>query len=392
MKFSILSITILFFSFSILFSQQTSLVTRNVKTGLDTPWEIIWGPDNWIWLTERLGKISRINPETGEQKIIVSKLGGVTEISESGLMGMALHPNFKDTSWVYIAYTYLLSGSTLGVKIERYTYRNDSLLQPIKIIDGIKGYSTHDGCRLLISNDRKLFITTGDAQDQPSAQNSLSLNGKTLRLNLDGSIPLDNPFSNAVWSKGHRNAQGIVLTPNGLMYQSEHGPDNDDEINLIIKGRNYGWPTVMGFCDNALETTFCKDSNVVEPLKVWTPTLAVCGMDYYNLNLIPEWNGCLILTTLKASKLVVLKLSPDGKQIESERTYFTGGTSFGRLRDLCVSPDGRIFIGTSNLDGRGTAKQGDDKIIEIKPKGTTDINNKNLIPLKLELSTENFKD
>lgn len=350
---------------------QTKLVTKPIKTGLDTPWEIIWGSDNWLWVTERMGRISRINPNTGEQKVLVAKVGGVSEISESGLMGMALHPNFKDTSWVYIAYTYQ-TGSSLKVRVERFTYRNDSLLSPLRIIDSITGNTTHDGCRLLVSPDRKLFITTGDAQNQPSAQNLKIFNGKTLRLNLDGSYPNDNPQPQSpVWTLGHRNAQGMVIAPDGTMFQSEHGPDNDDEINVIEKGRNYGWPTVQGFCDNALETQFCLDSNVKEPIQAWTPTLAVCGLDYYNSSLIPEWKNCLLLTTLKASYLAVLKLN--GTKVASVTNYFTGAASFGRLRDLCVSPDGRVFIGTSNQDGRGKPKTGDDQIIEIKPEGTTGI-------------------
>lgn len=332
------------------------LNTRVVVDERDIPWEIIWGPDGWIWMTEIGGKVSRVHPETGEVRELL-RITDVKRIGEGGLLGMALHPDFPDVPHVFVAYNYDDKGNTRE-RIVRYTYDGTKLHTPTVLIEGILGSSIHNGCRLLFAPDRTLLITTGDAADQSLPQNQASLNGKLLRIYPDGRIPADNiqPGS-PVYTTGHRNAQGLVYGPHGQLYSSEHGPNNDDEVNIIAKGRNYGWPRVHGFCDKAEEKTFCEDSAVVEPIAAWTPTLAVCGMDYYNHSAIPEWNNSLLLATLKASKLMQLRLSDDGTQIVEQKEFFAG--TYGRLRDICISPDGRVFISTSNSSNN--------KIIEISP-------------------------
>ena len=137
----------------------------------------------------------------------------------------------------------------------------------------------------------------------------------------------------------------------------------DDEVNIIEKGRNYGWPNVEGFCDEPTESQFCADSNVVEPIAAWTPTLAVAGTDFYHHGAIPEWQNSLLVTSLKASSVAALKLSADGRSVITEEIFFEDW--FGRLRDICISPDGRVFLAVSNRDGRGTVHAGDDRIVEI---------------------------
>ena len=187
----------------------------------------------------------------------------------------------------------------------------------------------------------------------------------------DGTIPEDNPIPGSyIWTWGHRNPQGLVISPAGIMYSSEHGPSSDDELNIIEKGRNYGWPNVKGFCDDVTEGSFCADSNVFEPIAAWTPTLAVAGTDFYPHPAIPEWQNSLLVTSLKASRLVALKLSEDGRTVQQEDAYFDNW--FGRLRDICVSPDGRVFLAVSNRDGRGTIRSGDDRIIEIAARHSGD--------------------
>jgi glucose/arabinose dehydrogenase len=176
-------------------------------------------------------------------------------------------------------------------------------------------------------------------------------------LNLDGSIPSDNPEAgNPYWSFGHRNAQGLVYA-NNTMYVSEHGPSNDDEINIIEKGRNYGWPNVHGMCDGSSEMSFCSVNNVKEPMRIWSPTAAVCGLDYYNSDKIPEWKNSLLVVALKNARLYQMKLDNTHKQITQTTEFFTN--DYGRLRDLCISPSGKVYICTSNGGNR-------DKIIEIK--------------------------
>lgn len=330
-----------------------SISTRVVTQNLSHPWEIIWGPDAMIWMTERGGRITKVNPTNGNSTILIS-IGDVKAQGEGGLLGMALHPDFSAIPHVFVAYNYDKAGS-YRQKIVRYTYNGSILTNPQIIFDNIEAANIHNGCRLFII-DQKLYITTGDAADQSLPQQTSSLNGKTLRINLDGSIPADNPISGSpVWSSGHRNAQGMVYA-NGKLYTSEHGPDTDDEINIIEKGRNFGWPQVKGPCNTGNESHFCSTNNVKEPIQSWSPTIAVAGLDYYNHNLISAWKNSLLLCTLKGSRLVQLQLNDTHTAIVSSSEYLNG--AFGRLRDLCISPDGKVYICTANGN--------DDKIIELR--------------------------
>lgn len=323
---------------------------------LSNPWEILWGPDQMIWMTERGGKVSRVNPVNGNVTSLFT-IPDVKSMGEGGLLGMVLHPSFSTIPHVFVAYNYDKSG-IYTEKIVRYTYSGSSLTNPLIILDGIPASNTHNGCRLLISSDLKLFISTGDASNSQSAQNINSLSGKILRLNLDGTIPADNPISNnAVWTFGHRNPQGLVFV-NSKLFSSEHGPDKDDEINIIQKNRNFGWPSVNGFCNESGEQLFCTTNNVVEPLKSWTPTIAVSGMDYYNSDAIPQLKNSLILASLKDQTLYQLKLNLTIDRIDETKEVFRG--KYGRLRDVCISPEGKIYVATSNGSN--------DKIIVIKKK------------------------
>ena len=323
---------------------------------LNYPWEILWGPDGFIWMTERWGRISRVNPSTG----IVLPLLTVTEVqanNEGGMLGMVLHPDFSVNPHVFVAYNYNQAGN-YKEKIIRFTYTGTTLINPITILDNISASSIHNGCRMIITPDLKLFITTGDAANQSLPQSTTSVNGKILRLNLDGTVPADNPIpGNPVWSYGHRNAQGLVLA-NGILYSSEHGPGTDDEINIIEKGKNYGWPTVNGYCDLGSEQNFCTANNVKEPITAWTPTIAACGLDYYNNDLIPQWKNSLLLVALKNARIYQMKLDDAKTKILGSNEYYTG--KYGRLRDICISPDGKVFFCTSNGSN--------DKIIMVQKK------------------------
>lgn len=361
-RFYILAVLSLVFSLSPLFGQN-DLKWRSVANNLKIPWEILWGPDGWIWVTERDGDISRINPDTQERRKLLT-IDSVHANNEAGLLGMALWDN-QGTIFLYIVYA---SAEHADMRLVRYRYNSVELVEPTVLLSGIPIGSVHNGSRLVVVED-KLFVTIGDAGDSLfSAPSHTSILGKILRLNMDGSVPDDNPWADApypanlLWTTAHRNPQGLVYAPNGILYSSEHGPSVDDEINIIEKGQNYGWPHVTGTCDFS-ESDYCEDSSVVEPIRNWTPTLAVAGLDYYDADAIPFLKNSLLLTTLKERDLRQLKLSTDGRSIEEEVIYFDG--VFGRLRDLCISPTGRVFIATSNRDGRGTPRTGDDRIIEL---------------------------
>ncbi len=328
----------------------TTLTSRVVADSLDIPWEILWGSDDHIWMTERYGRVSRINVETGDQDVILDLSNDVYQNSESGMMGMALHPDFKNNPHVFIAYTYL-DGSKIRERLVRFNYDGTKLIPADTLVGDIVGNTTHIGCRLWIMPDMTLLMTTGDAQNQSLPQDRSSLSGKVLRMNLDGTIPADNPDPNSlVWSSGHRNAQGLWLAPNGKLYSSEHGPTTDDELNILKPDRNYGWPRVHGLCDSPPEVEFCNDSNVVEPLVVWTPTIAPSDILWYDSWQIPEFRNKLLMTVLKDKSLIAFEFNEAGDSVIKQTKFFKN--EFQRLRDICVSPDGTIYLATSGNSWR----------------------------------------
>ncbi|WP_052733144.1 PQQ-dependent sugar dehydrogenase [Hymenobacter terrenus] len=343
----------------------TTVTASAVATNLNVVWEIVWGPDNFLWVTERFGRISRVNPATG-QVLPLLTLPDVTPVGESGLLGMVLHPQFATSPYVYIVYNYTNAGD-LKEKLVRYTYSAaaGTLTAPLVLLDEIDATTTHSGSRLLILADGTLLMTTGDAQQRPRAQSLASTNGKILRLNLDGTVPADNPVAGSyVYTLGHRNPQGLVQLPDGRIYSSEHGPNNDDEVNKIEVGRNYGWPDVEGYCNLPAETAFCATNNVREPLTTWTPTIAPAGLAYYDHPAIPGWRGSLLLAVLKERSLLQLALDAPGTAIIS-RTDFLART-FGRLRAVCVSPQGKVYLGTSNRGQIASPAATDDQIIVLE--------------------------
>ena len=331
----------------------TVLTSRTIVDSIDIPWEIIWGPDDQIWMTERYGRVSRVNPITGVQTVILDISSTVYDQSEAGLLGMVLHPDFSNQPYVYMVYTYQSSGN-VRERIVRYNYNGTSLVSPQTLIENIQGNTTHNGARLLILPDNTLLMTTGDAQNTALPQNVTSLSGKVLRLNLDGTIPTDNPNpASYVYSWGHRNVQGLCLAPNGLVYASEHGPTTDDELHIIKKARNYGWPTVAGFCNTTTEINFCADSNVVEPLVAWTPTIAPSDMVWYTHPSIPEFQDKMIMTVLKDKRLISFGFNAAGDSVVSQNHYLINQLT--RLRDICVSPYGNIYLATNGNSWSNTA-------------------------------------
>ncbi len=323
----------------------TELTSRVVKDSLDIPWEIVWGPDNHIWMTERFGRVSRINPVTGVQSMLLDMSSDVYEQSESGMLGMVLHPDFDNNPEVFIVYTYL-SGSDILERLVKFNYNGTSLIAVDTLIDNIKGNTTHIGSRIIILPDNTLLMTTGDGQDSQASQSTVALTGKILRMNLDGSIPNDNPIAGSyIYSFGHRNAQGLWYAPNGKLYSSEHGPRNDDELNVIAVNRNYGWPTVNGFCDTPPERAFCSANRVVEPLAAWTPTIAPSDIIWYDHPAIPELKNKLLMTVLKDKSLIAFDFNAGGDALISQTKYFKGDVD--RLRDICVSPFGKIYLATN---------------------------------------------
>jgi len=346
-----------------------TLGSKTIASGLDVPWEITWGPDNWIWYTEQSGTLSKVNPETGQKKLLL-RIPEVYRFRSLGLLGMAVHPDPKKP-YVFIDYTYK-NGKTILSKLVRYTYTADTLINPVVLLNDIPGNTGHNGSRVVVAPDGKLMLSTGDAVKGANAQDRSSINGKVLRLNIDGTIPADNPFPGSpVWSMGHRNPQGLTYDQSGTLFSAEHGDAVEDELNVIKKGANYGWPFVEGFCDTEKEKEFCKTTAVTFPVKAWTPVVAPADIAYYNSSAIPEWSNSILLVTLKTQSLRVLKLNDKGDGVLSEQIYLDH--EFGRLRGVCVSPAGDVYVSTSNRDwnpGEGYPKKEDDKIIKIFKAGS----------------------
>ena len=328
----------------------TVLTEREVAIGIEVPWEILWGPDDHIWATERRGRVLRINPENGNIQTLLNIQSQVwNNGGEPGLLGMALHPDFLNTPVVFLVYNYIV-GNNIRERLVSFDWTGANLTNETILLNNIPGGNIHNGSRLLITTDNKILMTTGDTGDQNLSQSLFSLNGKVLRLELDGSVPQDNPINGSyIYSYGHRNPQGLAYGPNGQIYSSEHGASTSDEFNMIEPNRNYGWPDVQGTCNTPSEISFCNSNNVREPLDEWTPCVAVNGLAYFEHPAIPEWKGKMLMAVLggfaQDPRLSVLSFNGDGTEVLGEEKYFT---SFGRIRDVCINPhNGAVYFATN---------------------------------------------
>lgn len=313
---------------------------------LQIPWEVAFLPDGDLLVTERPGTLKRIGKE-GRVYVIE----GVEHIGEGGLLGMVLHPQFSENRWIYLYFTTKVD-SGLKNRVERYRFEDNRLSEKTTIIDNIPGAAYHDGGRIAFGPDGYLYITTGDAGDANIAQDINSLAGKILRLKDDGSTPSDNSFDNAIYSYGHRNPQGLAWDNQGRLWATEHGRSGIlsglDELNLIEKGKNYGWPVIQG--DEKKEKM---EMPIVQsgPDETWAPA----GIAF--------WDNSFFFGGLRGESLYEAKIISKG-QI-SLKVHFRN--EFGRIRAVVLGPDGFLYITTSNTDGRGSSKANDDKIIRINP-------------------------
>jgi glucose/arabinose dehydrogenase len=314
-------------------------------------------------LTERPGRVRLV--VNGQLRTQPALTLPVAAVGEGGLLGLALHPDFSRTGWVYLYYTY--QTDQLWNRVVRYRLADDQLVEPQVILDRIPGASIHDGGRIAFGPDGKLYVTTGDARDPEAAQDLASLAGKILRLEPDGSLPPDNPFPGSpVWTYGHRNPQGLAWTNDGRLYATEHGPTGDlglaahDEVNLIEPGKNYGWPFVVA------DLVRRPLPDAVPPVAqsgqtTWAPS----GATFVRAGSIPQWQGNLLFAGLRSQALWRLVLTPDGRSAVQLEALYQG--EFGRLRTVVEGPDGAIYLLTSNRDGRGNPRAGDDRLVRIAP-------------------------
>ncbi|HYE01795.1 MAG TPA: PQQ-dependent sugar dehydrogenase [Phycisphaerales bacterium] len=354
-----------------------------VAEGLEVPWDIVFLPDGRMLVTERPGRVRVIDAKGVLRAEPLHTVPNVkTARGEIGLMGMCLHPAFANNGYVYLAY-----GHTDGdVRVDRYTLAirpvSDGSRPPLEtlagatpILKGIPASVNHAGCRVGFGPDGKLYITAGEMFKKELAQDLTSLGGKTLRVNDDGSIPEDNPFAGPehrakgvrpeIWSYGHRNAQGMDWQPgSGRMFQSEHGPSGEaghggDEVNLVEKGKNYGWPIIHH--DETRE-------GMEAPLVTWTPATAPASGAFYTGDLFPEWKGNFMVGMLgglgREKRPGVYRIVLDGPRYVGHEVILT---DHGRIREVAQGPDGALYVTTSNRDGRARPSPGDDKVLRLVP-------------------------
>ena len=327
----------------------TEVTIDTLNAEMNTPWEMRIEGNAYLWVTERPGILSRVSLATGAKTVMLDLTSSITAIGESGLLGMALHPEFSTTPEIFLVYTY---GQPDGngmfyEKLVKYTFNGSQLVDPVELITMIPAGSIHNGSRLMFLPDNTLLMSTGEHGDQDQAQVASSVAGKYLRINTDGTIPADNPFIGSnIYSSGHRNSQGIVILPNGKVIISEHGPSTDDEISLLEAGNNYGWPLIHGFCDEAFEEDACDEGIYTEPIHTWSPTIATSDLVYYENSYFPEWNNRLLMTTLNGQRLVTMTLDQNTTDVTDEDAYFQG--QFGRLRDIAIGPNMEVYIATNN--------------------------------------------
>jgi glucose/arabinose dehydrogenase len=280
-------------------------------------------------------------------------------------MSVALHPQFQSNRFIYLSYGYNANGE--WVRVVRYRETPNGFTDRKVIIENIPSAQFHAGCRLRFGPDGKLYITTGDATDRKLAQQLNSIAGKILRLNDDGTVPSDNPFvgrSDArpeIFAYGSRNAQGIDFQPgSNLLFETEHGPSGfdgpggGDEVNIIERGKNYGWPVIHHRQTQA---------GMEAPLLEYTPACAPASGMFYRGAPLSQFKGNFFFGCLRGTRIIRVVL--DGRRVVSEENLLEG--KYGRIRDIAEGPDGFIYFSTSNRDGRGRPASDDDRIMRLVP-------------------------
>jgi len=343
---------------------QTTFKVETVVGNLEVPWSIVWAPDGRMIFTERPGRVRVF--ENG--KLAPQPLYTVPDVEprgESGLMSIALHPQFSSNHFLYLSYAYAASGQQ--VRVVRFRETPGGLVDRKVIIENIPAAQFHAGCRLRFGPDGKLYITTGDATDRELAQQLNSLAGKILRVNDDGTVPRDNPFVGRadarpeIWAYGSRNSQGIDFQPgSNLLFETEHGPSGfdgpggGDEVNIIERAKNYGWPVIHHQATRA---------GMESPLLEYTPACAPGSGAFYRGSVLPQFKGNFFFGCLRGVRLIRVVL--DGRRVVSQENLLE--SKYGRIRDVAEGPDGFIYFSTSNRDGRGTPASDDDRIMRLVP-------------------------
>jgi aldose sugar dehydrogenase len=342
-----------------------ALQTTTIAQGLGFPWGIAFLPDGSMLVTEREGRLRIIR----NGQLVAEPVAGLPPIlveGQGGLMDVSLHPNFAQNRLVYLT---LATGTVRDnhTRLIRARFDGRALTNVQTLYDALPGKEAgfHFGGRILWLPDGTLLLTLGDGgMHRDKAQTLDNAFGKIVRLNADGTIPQDNPFVGragaqpAIWSYGHRNVQGIALDPvTGRVFANEHGPRGGDEVNLVERGKNYGWPVITYGVEysGAIITTETERPGMEQPKVRWTPSIAPSSMDHYGGEAIPQWTGDLFVSALAGMKIVRLDLQ-NGEIVGQEDLF---ADLKERFRDVREGPDGSLYLLTDSIDG---------KVIRVSPR------------------------
>lgn len=331
------------------------------QENLEVPWSLVFLPNGDALISERPGRILLVrNGQIRNEPYAAFEHVDHNYGSEKGLMGLALHPDFDNQPFVYVMYTYR-NGGVFDNRVVRLRHGGLKGELDKVMITGIPAGSNHDGGRIKFGPDDLLYIATGEIFERELAQDKQSLGGKILRLTPEGEIPSDNPFGGSpIYTLGHRNPQGLDWHPEtGDLFSSEHGPSGEmmlrgyDIINIIYKGKNYGWPRVVGEVNM---------EQYEDPVVMWKNATPPSGMAF--------WNDDLYVATLRSKALIRVSMDHNNGNYEITRIerWFSpsrNSGTYGRLRDALVGPDGALYILTNNRDGRGNPAPNDDRILRI---------------------------
>ncbi|WP_338043628.1 PQQ-dependent sugar dehydrogenase [Paenibacillus hamazuiensis] len=338
-----------------------------VADRLDVPWDMAIAPDGRIFVTERPGAIRVIEKGKLREEPVYRFNDTFYTKSEAGLLGITLDPNFASNRYMYVYHTYR-SGNQIKNRVVRLVEKDNAARIDKVLLDDLPGENIHDGGRIRFGPDGMLYVTNGDANDRPMAQDVTRLGGKIMRIQPDGGVPKDNPFAGSpVYSLGHRNPQGLAWHPvTKELFSSEHGQSAHDEINRIEPGGNYGWPYIEG---DRTEPA-ANDKSKLGPGKLIAPivhskeeTWAPSGITFVSRG---PWKGNLLVACLRGTRLLRIELGSDNRTVKQVDTLLKD--ELGRIRNVVEGPDGSIYVMTNNRDGRGQPKPDDDKLIRFAPK------------------------
>lgn len=345
-------------------AQSLDYELTTIVDNLDQPWSVAQLPDEGFLVSQRGGELLRISPDGATAQ--VSGVPATYVAGQGGFFDVVLHPEFAANQLVYLSYAHGKPKAN-GTAITRGRLNGDRLEEPeqILLVEPLKDTPQHYGGRMLFLPDGTLLLTTGDGFDyREAAQDRRSEMGKVLRINDDGTLPPDNPFSDEaarrIWTYGHRNPQGLALDPqSGTVYLHEHGPRGGDEINVLASGRNYGWPAITYGKDysGANVSPFTAADGMEQPLLYWVPSIAPSGLARYSGDAFPQWRGDLFVGALVDRE--VRRVDLDNGAVVGQESLFAELDA--RIRDVRVGRDGYLYVLT---DGKGG------KLIRVTPAGT----------------------